>query len=810
MQIPPEQILFETASDRVKGLSFHPKQPWILCSLINGNIDLYDYQSGSLLHNFGQCSGPVRSVHFHSSLPLFASGCDDKLIKVWDYDKRICLFTLEGHLDRIRTVRFHESLPWILSAADDQTIRIWNWISRKCIYVVTGHNHYVMCAEFHPTKNLIVSASLDCTVRVWDYTDLLEKYSGGQGTTAWLTTVVIKFVLEGHTRGVSWVSFHPNAPFIVSGGDDRLVKLWKFTDTKAWEVDSYEGHNNNVSCVMFHPHRDVIFSCSEDHTLRLWDIATGTQIHHFILNDRPWMLTAHPRDNLFVTGNDSGMIAFEVYFKQSDGVSQANRPLFEIQERLNKRFLAFQDVPPFHLLEHLAQYRKAGSNLVGEASFLLCALVFGCQTDCTETANPGIVEVVLDVLKDNTSDPILCRCACFALVKLSARETNRAKISILGGIKAVLSAIEAHITDTELISLAFSVLLRLSEHDDHNKMEIGNIGSKLIVLTIEMHLQHNKIQIEGVSLLWSLGSYASVCDQLARLQSIDAVLSAMRCHSGDAAIQHAGCAVLEVFAARYSNMINQLGGIESVLKAMRVHAQFADVQYNACSVLSTVVAQGSDEDRLDKIIIFEGVQACLTAMTEHIQHREVQVKAFGFLLSLGNGGEKCRTEIVKLGGIKTSLSSLEAHFQDLEIQSVGMTFLADLALDIDNQRKLAVEGVIKHVYKVMQSNLQSREIHFSGVKLVGNLSDIFASRPAPKELITLILSSMRRNLDDGDLLEVACAALANFAANEVAKEMIKSLGGVKAVKTAMGRHPKKLSKTGMRAINALQPGCTSQ
>ncbi|KAM2332317.1 hypothetical protein ACFX1X_022889 [Malus domestica] len=33
--------------------------------------------------------------------------------------------------------------------------------------------------------------------------------------------VVVKYVLEGHDRGVNWVSFHPNLPLIVSGADDR-------------------------------------------------------------------------------------------------------------------------------------------------------------------------------------------------------------------------------------------------------------------------------------------------------------------------------------------------------------------------------------------------------------------------------------------------------------------------------------------------------------------------------------------------------------------------------------------------------------
>ena len=38
---------------------------------------------------------------------------------------------------------------------------------------------------------------------------------------------VVKYVLEGHDRGVNWAAFHPSLPLIVSGADDRQVKLWR-------------------------------------------------------------------------------------------------------------------------------------------------------------------------------------------------------------------------------------------------------------------------------------------------------------------------------------------------------------------------------------------------------------------------------------------------------------------------------------------------------------------------------------------------------------------------------------------------------
>lgn len=317
---------FESKSNRVKGLAFHPKRPWILASLHNGSVQWWDYRMGTLLERFDEHEGPVRGISFHSTQPLFVSGGDDYKIKVWNHKLRRCLFTLNGHLDYVRTVFFHNESPWIVSASDDQTIRVWNWQSRNCLSILTGHNHYVMCAQFHPKQDMIVSASLDQTVRVWDISGLRKKHSA-PGTVSTFedhsrqhgqdifgnSDAVTKFVLEGHDRGVNWVSFHPSLPLIVSAADDRQIKLWRMSETKAWEVDTFRGHYNNVSCVLFHPRQELIISNSEDKTIRVWDMSKRTISQTFRReHDRFWILAAHPELNLFAAGHDSGLIVFKL------------------------------------------------------------------------------------------------------------------------------------------------------------------------------------------------------------------------------------------------------------------------------------------------------------------------------------------------------------------------------------------------------------------------------------------------------------------------------------------------------------------
>ncbi|KAI0035489.1 coatomer subunit alpha-2 [Vararia minispora EC-137] len=308
---------FESKSNRVKGLAFHPTQPLLAASLHSGSVQLWNYRMGVLVDRFEEHEGPVRAVAIHPSRPLLASGGDDYKVKVWDLrpQSRKCLFTLHGHLDYVRTVQFHYEMPWILSCSDDQTIRIWNSTSRQCIAILTGHSHYVMSAQFHPKDDLVVSASMDQTVRVWDISGLRKSTPNtAPGTFDTFDNFsTVKYVLEGHDRGVNFAQFHPTLPLIVSAADDRQVKIWRMSETKAWEVDACRGHFNNVLSAVFHPKHELIVSCGEDKTIRVWDLAKRTAVQTFRReHDRFWVLAAHPELNLFAAGHDSGLIVFKL------------------------------------------------------------------------------------------------------------------------------------------------------------------------------------------------------------------------------------------------------------------------------------------------------------------------------------------------------------------------------------------------------------------------------------------------------------------------------------------------------------------
>jgi WD40 repeat protein len=142
----------------------------------------------------------------------------------------------------------------------------WGLYNRWCQSVravFRGHTATVTCVAYSPDGKTLVSGSEDRTIRVWDVR------SGQERST-----------LRGHTDGVTSVAFSPDGKTLASASKDRTVKLWDAQTGK--ERATLKGHTGPVLSVAFSPDGGTLASADQTIVdrlgeIKLWDAVRGQE-----------------------------------------------------------------------------------------------------------------------------------------------------------------------------------------------------------------------------------------------------------------------------------------------------------------------------------------------------------------------------------------------------------------------------------------------------------------------------------------------------------------------------------------------------
>ncbi|KAF9463704.1 coatomer protein [Collybia nuda] len=285
-------------SDRVKGVDFHPTEPWLLSGLYNGTVNIYNHETGAIVKTFEVAEVPVRCVKFIARKNWFVAGSDDFQLRIFNYNTHEKVAAFEAHPDYIRCLTVHPTASIVLTGSDDMSIKAWDWEKGwKNIQIYEGHTHYIMNLAFNPKdSNTFASACLDRTVKMW---------SIGSSTA--------NFTMDAHEKGVNYVDFYPGAdkPYLVTTGDDKTVKVWDYLSKSC--VQTMEGHTNNVSFAVFHPNLPIIISGSEDGTVKIWN--SGTYRIESTLSyalERAWCTALRKDANEVAIGFDEGVVVIKL------------------------------------------------------------------------------------------------------------------------------------------------------------------------------------------------------------------------------------------------------------------------------------------------------------------------------------------------------------------------------------------------------------------------------------------------------------------------------------------------------------------
>jgi len=127
-------------------------------------------------------------------------------------------------------------------------------------------------------------------------------------------------VQRGHTRAVKSVEFSHSGKFIISGSEDKTIKLWEVSSGR--ELRTFNGHQSDVNDVLFTPNDKQLISASRDGSIYFWDVLSGNILKSYQqLDENILRLALSPDGNYLAVGSTGDKI--NVYDTRLDSIIYA-------------------------------------------------------------------------------------------------------------------------------------------------------------------------------------------------------------------------------------------------------------------------------------------------------------------------------------------------------------------------------------------------------------------------------------------------------------------------------------------------------
>eukprot|EP01116_Phalansterium_solitarium_P006428 TRINITY_DN18732_c0_g1_i1.p1 TRINITY_DN18732_c0_g1~~TRINITY_DN18732_c0_g1_i1.p1 ORF type:complete len:331 (+),score=119.08 TRINITY_DN18732_c0_g1_i1:42-995(+) len=263
-------------------------------------------------------NGWVTSIATSAENPdLLLTGSRDKTLCVWtltrDEQYAVQRRSLTGHGHFVQDIVISSDGQFALSGSWDSTLRLWDLSLGTTTRRFVGHTKDVLSVAFSADNRQIVSASRDKTIKLWN------------------TLGECKYTIEenGHTEWISCVRFSPNpqTPIIVSGGWDKLVKVWNLQNCKL--RTNLIGHSGYINTVTVSPDGSLCASGGKDGTARLWDLNEGKHLYSLNAGDIIHALTFSPTRYWLCAATQSAIKVWDLESKQLVADLNKNFPEFQ-------------------------------------------------------------------------------------------------------------------------------------------------------------------------------------------------------------------------------------------------------------------------------------------------------------------------------------------------------------------------------------------------------------------------------------------------------------------------------------------------
>merc|ERR1711937_584309 len=176
-------------------------------------------------------------------------------VRVWKIGSQMQQMeaSLKEHRGQVWAIILRNDDSSAVSASSDGSCIVWDLTTKTrslCLFESTMFKNFV----YHPDESQLLTTGSDRKITYWDTFD-------GQAIR----------VLEGSEEGeLSTLSISKNGSNFVSGGQDRLLKLWDYDEGVCKYVGV--GHSGTINCAAIAPDQSFIVSIGSEGAIFIWTV----------------------------------------------------------------------------------------------------------------------------------------------------------------------------------------------------------------------------------------------------------------------------------------------------------------------------------------------------------------------------------------------------------------------------------------------------------------------------------------------------------------------------------------------------------
>ncbi|KAK1163716.1 cilia- and flagella-associated protein 52-like [Acipenser oxyrinchus oxyrinchus] len=226
----------------------------IISAWNDGKIRVFTPESGKLIYAINNAhSMGVTAIAATTDCKKIISGGGEGQVRVWEIGKGFqrLIEAMKEHKSSVSCIKVKRNNTECVTASSDGTCIIWDLVRFVRNHMVLS-NTLFRCVCYHTEEFQIITSGSDRKIGYW------EVFDGSPIRE-----------LEGSLSGsINGMDISPDGTHFVTGGDDKLVKVWGYNEGEVTHVGI--GHSGSITRIKVCPNARSIISISADGAILRW------------------------------------------------------------------------------------------------------------------------------------------------------------------------------------------------------------------------------------------------------------------------------------------------------------------------------------------------------------------------------------------------------------------------------------------------------------------------------------------------------------------------------------------------------------